>query len=52
MLTSNDQIFGKILKQKMQNYTDKRTLFIKEMLRAEIYKTHFFLTGVEFQNRW
>lgn len=52
MLSQNDQVFGKILRNKMQNYKDKRTKFIKEMLRAEIFKTHFFTEGVEVKERW
>ena len=26
----------------MQNYTDSRTMFIKEMLRFQLFQTHFY----------
>jgi len=42
ILCQNNHNFQKLLRQKMQNYSDSRTVFIKNLLRYYLYKTHFY----------
>lgn len=42
ILCQNNHNFQKLLRQKMQNYKDSRTVFIKNLLRYYLYKTHFY----------
>jgi len=42
ILCQNNHNFQKLLRQKMQGYRDSRTVFIKNLLRYYLYKTHFY----------
>jgi hypothetical protein len=48
-VSKSNQNFGKVLKNKMQKYEDKRTIIVKQILRDLIYQTHFFDHKIDFR---